>query len=113
MKSVYSAVRTGALNKEICGWCLEGQLLPISTITTLIRPFHKKPLHMVQIRQFIWDPIYIFINIYENFKIINNFKIRYIYNMMCRGSVMDAVSPYFCLILKKNPKKRFNENRKI
>jgi len=39
----------------------------------------KKQLHLVQNRQFMWDPIYIYINISINsFKIINNRKMCYL-----------------------------------
>ena len=39
----------------------------------------KKPVHIVQDSQFMWDPIYIYINIFINsFKIINGLKICYL-----------------------------------
>ena len=53
--------------------------LLFSAITAIIRPFHKnlkKLVDIVQNRPFIWDPIYIYINIFINsFKIINSLKI--------------------------------------
>jgi hypothetical protein len=52
-------------------------------------------VHIVQNRPFIWDHIYIYINIYilTALKLLAALKCA-IYGMMCRSSVMDAVSTF-------------------
>jgi hypothetical protein len=38
MKSVYSAVRTGDLNKAVCAWALKGFITEMKSVYSAVRP---------------------------------------------------------------------------